>query len=490
MGIICLFLAEEIMAKTRHSGVLMHISSLFGDYSIGSFGKEAKYFIDFLADCKFTYWQVLPFCMVDECNSPYKSYSAFGGNPYFIDLPTLFEKGLLTQDELNQNRQETPYSAEFTKLYHTRFNLLQKAAERVKDRKKIEDFIESDPYLLDFCKFMALKKANDEKPWIEWKNENYDPEILFLWKFIQYEFANQWDEILKYAHSKGIKLIGDVPIYVDFDSCDVWSNKDLFLLDENYKPKVVAGCPPDYFAKDGQLWGNPIYDWEKMEKDNFKWWSDRLQHLFKMFDGVRIDHFRGISSYWSVPASAKTAREGKWVDGPGKKFVDMVNKIKGDHMIIAEDLGEITPDVIDLMEYSNFPGMRVLQFGFLGDYDNPHLPHNYCQNCIAYSGTHDNNTLLGYIWEQTPQDREHTFKYCGYFGEDWGQGYDAIVRTLFQSHAGTVILPIQDILKYGADTRLNIPGKADGNWSYRITKDQLDSIDKSFYRNLNNLYKR
>lgn len=481
-----------INTKKRKSGVLMHISSLPGEYSTGSFGKEAKMFVDFLAECGFSMWQVLPFCLIDECNSPYKSYSAFGGNPYFVDLPTLFERGLLTKDELDSCRQQTPYSCEYVRLYHTRTGILMNASKRVDSalKEKIESFIKENVYLEQFCRFMALKKANNEKCWTEWETDMIDEDVLFMWKFIQYEFFAQWADIKSYANSKGIQIIGDIPIYVSFDSCDVWANKGQFLLDKDNKPSCVAGVPPDYFAEEGQLWGNPIYDWEKMQKDGFKWWRARLKHNLTMFDAVRIDHFRGIESYWSVDGNATTAKDGKWVKGPGEAFVDMAKEVSGEKLIIAEDLGDITKEVIDLVEYSGFPGMRVFQFGFLSDNDNPHQPHNYVDNCIAYTGTHDNNTLLGYVWELSDDTRRGMLEYCGYDSPDWNNGYQSIIRTIFASHANTVILPIQDLLGYGSDTRLNIPGKADGNWQYRVTADQINSIDKNRWRKLNYMYRR
>ena len=394
------------------------------------------------------------------------------------------------KEELDFCRQQTPYSCEFVRLYHTRFDVLKKASQRVQNRAETEAFIKENPYLEQFCMFMAKKAANDQKPWTQWENDAVDENELFMWKFIQYEFFAQWSEIKKYANDRGIKIIGDIPIYVAFDSSDVWANKEMFLLDEKGNPTGVAGVPPDYFCEDGQLWGNPLYNWEKMKTDGFKWWSDRMRHMFTMFDGVRIDHFRGIESYWSVPSDAKTAKEGSWKKGPGKAFVDKINEIKGENFIIAEDLGEITEAVYDLVNYSGFPGMRVLQFGFLDGSDNPHMPHNYINNCIAYTGTHDNNTLLGYVWELDDEKRKNLLNYCGYTDPEWNRGYDSIIRTIYASSAGLVILPIQDILGYGSDTRLNIPGKADGNWQFRITKNQLDEIDTSKYKKLCELYKR
>ncbi len=474
----------------RAAGVLMHISSLFGDYSTGSFGIEAKYFIDFLSDCGFKYWQVLPFCMVDECNSPYKSYSSFAGNLYFIDLNNLYDENLLTKAELESCKQKTPYNCEFERLRAERFDLLMKASKRFKNKNVVEGFIKENNYIENFCHFMARKFSNKDTPWYNWKSSVEDENVLFAWKFIQYKFFEQWSIIKSYANKKGIKIIGDLPFYVSYDSSDVWSEKRLFQIDENNRLRCVAGVPPDYFSEDGQMWGNPIYNWAEMEKDGYKWWSDRMKHMFNMFDVVRIDHFRGIESYYCIPADAENAKKGVWKKGPGKKLIDIINKVKGENSVIAEDLGDITENVIELVEYSGFPGMKVLQFGFIGDTDNTHLPHNYTNNSFAYTGTHDNNTLLGYVWELDEKTRSRMLKYCGFYDEDWDKSYDSIIRTIFASNAGCVILPIQDLLCYGSDTRLNIPGNAEGNWQYRITREQLDSINKEKYRELINLYKR
>ncbi len=474
----------------RKSGVLMHISSLPGEYSIGSFGVQAKKFVDFIHDMGFSYWQVLPFCMIDECNSPYKSYSAFGGNPYFVDLDTLKSQGLLTDEELESQKQQTPYSCEYVRLYHTRVSILAKAAARAQNKEEIEAFIEKDPYLEAFCRFMALKESNNQAAWYEWTTQTYDESVLFTWKFIQFHFFTQWAEIKRYANERGVKIIGDVPIYVSLDSADVWSNQELFSLDENNRPRCVAGVPPDYFAQDGQLWGNPIYNWDKMRETGYQWWQDRMQHMFDLFDTVRIDHFRGIESYWAVPGTAKTAREGEWKKGPGMDLILKIREIQGENEVIAEDLGDITPEVIQLVNDSGFPGMRVFQFAFMGGGDTPHLPHHYPNNTVAYTGTHDNNTLLGYLWELDEGTRRHMLEYCGYTDPNWEAGYDAILRTMFASHAGLLILPIQDLLGYGSDTRLNIPGKADGNWQYRVTEEQLSSVNREKFRKFNTLYKR
>ena len=484
------YLKRRIKKLERKSGVLMHISSLPGEYSCGAFNESAKKFVDFIKECGFSYWQVLPFGIVDECNSPYKSYSAFAGNPYFIDIEALNRNGLITHDELEAQKQTTPYSCEYVRLYHSRLNLLRKAAKRAANKDEITEFIAENKYLDKFCTFMGLKAVNENLPWQEWKNDVPDEDEVFAWKFIQYYFFTQWKEIKAYANDKGIEIIGDIPIYVSPDSADVWAEREQFLLDEKGYPEMVAGVPPDYFAKDGQLWGNPIYDWNHMERDGFSWWGDRMCHMLDMFDGVRIDHFRGVESYWGVPASEETAKNGKWYKGPGMKLVEKIHEVAGDKLVIAEDLGDITEDVYKLLEESGFPGMRVFQFAFLGDDNTPHLPHNYKNNCIAYSGTHDNNTLLGYLWELDNEMRRKMLEYCGYLSSDWERGYDSILRTLFASHAGVLILPIQDLLGYGSDTRMNIPGTAHGNWQFRITEEQLRGIDKEKFKRFNALYKR
>lgn len=475
----------------RQSGILMHISSLYGDYSIGNFGKSAKEFIDFIVDNGFHVWQVLPFTVTDEYNSPYKSFSAFGGNPFFIDPEKLFEEGLLSKADLENAKQKTPYSCEFKRLGEERFVLLKKASENVADRSEINSFIEKHPRLEAFCRFMTLRSENGGKPWQEWTiNEITDSETLDAWKFAQYEFFTQWAEIKKYANSKGVSIIGDIPIYVSDDSCDVWENRELFEVDEKGYPSSVAGVPPDYFAEDGQLWGNPLYNWKKLRETGFGWWKERINHTLEMFDGVRIDHFRAIEAYWSVDAAETTAKNGKWIKGPGIDFVNAIKKGHEDKLIIAEDLGDITDEVRELVRESGFPGMRIFQFGFLDDGNSIHLPHNYIKNSIAYSGTHDNNTLFGYLWESDDAVRNRMLEYCGFGGGDWGNASPLLLRTIFASVSDLAIIPIQDFLMYGSDTRINTPGVADGNWSYRVTKEQLLNADCDFFRNLNRIYKR
>ncbi len=468
----------------------MHISSLPGQFSEGSFGKEAYDFVDFLAECGFTVWQVLPFCITDEYNSPYKSYSAFSLNPFFVDLASLKDEGLLTGEELEAAKQKTPYSCEFERLWKERIPLLKLASKRVENKENIENFIKNHPHTKAFCRFMALREANGGREWQERTVDGADADSVFAWEFIQYKFFEQWKKLREYANSKGISVIGDIPIYVALDSSDVEENPGEFQLDEDKRPKFVAGCPPDYFAEDGQLWGNPLYDWDRMEKNGFKWWRERVAFMAELFDGVRIDHFRGIESYFAIPAKDKTARNGKWKVGPGMKLVEALKSAAPNLMFIAEDLGDITNEVRALVDGSGFPGMRVLQFGFLGDRNSPHLPHNYDNNCVAYTGTHDNNTLLGYVWELDGETRKRLLAYFGYKEDDWDKCYGDILREMFMSHAGLLILPIQDLLLYGKDTRLNTPGSSDGNWSYRVTAAQLSLIDKKKFWKWNELYGR
>ncbi len=473
----------------RQSGVLMHVSSLWGKYSEGSFGAEAREWIDFLAAGGFRVWQVLPFCLPDECNSPYKSFSAFSINPNFIDLPTLQKQGLLTAAELRTAEQKTPYACEFERLAAERMPLLSLAASRVADRAPIEEHLAAHPEVDAFCRFMAIKASNGNKEWIDWETDKADPETLATWQFTQYEAHRQWCELKSYANARGVSIVGDIPIYVAYDSADVWANRELFVLDKRDRPTAVAGVPPDYFSADGQLWGNPLYDWRRMKQDNYAWWRARMSFMMELFDGVRIDHFRGLESYFSIPAGETTARNGVWKKGPGMSLIRALSPICEGKLIIAEDLGDITPAVQKLVRDSGFPGMRVLQFAFLGDEGSPHLPHNYDNNCVAYTGTHDNNTLLGYVWELDDATRARLMEYCGYEG-DWDACYNAILRVMFSSHAGLLILPVQDLLLYGSDTRINRPGSSTGNWSYRITKEQLARLSPQKFHRRNRLYGR
>ena len=472
----------------RKSGILMHISSLPGEYSCGSFGKEAYKFIDLLKGCGFGVWQTLPFGMPDIYGSPYKSYSAFAGNPWFIDLESLFEKGLISKADLDGARQKDKWLCEFDR-FDERLELLFKAAKNADCDEEIEGFLKENPDIDAFCRFMATKSANngcelwDFDPAIQ-----MDAEVYRAHAFIQYEFDRQWQRLKAYANENGVLIIGDLPIYVDTDSADVWANPKNFQIDERKRPKRVAGVPPDYFSEDGQLWGNPLYDWDYMKKEGYGFWKRRIARSMHLFDGVRIDHFRAFSDYFSIDADAKTAKEGKWVKGPGLPLIKALKEIAGDKLIIAEDLGVQDERVIKLLERSGLPGMRVFQFAFL-DGDDHHRPHSYPKNCVAYTGTHDNNTLLGYLWELDDETRRYMLDYCGYEG-DWKQALPAMIKTVLRSHSDLVIMPIQDVLGFGEDTRMNTPGCASGNWRYRVAGEQLDRIDMAYWSGLMTAFSR
>ena len=461
----------------RKSGILLHPSTLYGGYSIGSFGRGARDFVDFLYECGFGVWQTLPFCMTDEFNSPYKSPAAFSLNPYFIDLPTLFDKGYINKNELTSAREREVYQCEFERLRKERIPLLMRAAERAVSDKNTrllcEKFLEKNPRIKSACTFLSLRYGGEE----------------ILWQFLHYEFFTEWQSVKKYANEKGVEIIGDIPIYVSLDSIDVREAPESFALDGDGFPLEVAGVPPDYFSSDGQLWGNPIYNYDNMEKTSFSWWRERIRHTLSLFDGARIDHFRGFDAYFSIPRG-KSAREGKWKKGPGERLIEVICKEAGDKLLIAEDLGDIDDSVRELIRRFSLPGMRVFEFAFLGDKNSPHLPHNYINNSVAYSSTHDNNTLLAYLFECDSGTRRRIFDYCDYEGDNIDVGMRAVIKTLFSSSAGLVILPIQDIFGFGADTRMNTPGRAEKNWGFRITEEQLFSIDRAYFRELNDLYGR
>lgn len=475
--------------QNRSVGVLMPISMLPGKYGEGAFGEDAYRFVDFLVRGGFSVWQVLPFCLPDDCHSPYKSYSSFSLNPNFIDLDTLGRKGLLTPAECAAAKEKISYTCEFSRLDRERLPLLFLAASRVTDRAPIDAFLASHPETADFCRFMALRAANGDRHHTLWENDVPDETTLRAWEFIEYEAFAEWQSLRAYANAQGVRIVGDLPIYVAEDSADVFFSPESFLLDEKGHPTEVAGVPPDYFSADGQLWGNPLYNYKKMKEDGFAFWRRRISFMCELFDGVRIDHFRGIESYFAIPAGAATAREGVWRKGPGMALVRAIREAAGDALLIAEDLGEITPAVRKLLVASGLPGMRVFQFGFFGD-ESPHLPHNYEKDSVAYTGTHDNNTLLGYLFDLDPATRRHVFDYVGYPGQEIGEAIDDIFRTMYVSHAGLLILPIQDLLRFGCDTRLNTPGTAENNWAFRVTRDQLASVHEDFFRSLAALYGR
>jgi len=499
------------MFPKRSSGVLLPIFSLPGDFGSGDFGKGAYEFIDLIKKCGFHYWQVLPFTRTDDCNSPYKSDSAFAGNAYFIDLYELGKLGLLTQTEIKSQLGTPDWTVSYDWLQKTRIPLLQKAHSRMDEplRKKVLSFAAEREWLEDYALYMVLKSESG-KDWMDWEDKalrDYDPaavaeakeryaDKMEYYYFEQYFFFMQWQKVLDYAHKNDVFIIGDMPIYVSFESCDVWSKRSLFDLNEKGYPQNVAGVPPDYFSKTGQKWGNPLYNWQEMRADNYDWWKKRLRHTLKMVDKVRIDHFRAFSAYWAVPAEAEFATEGKWIPGEGMNFFNEIFKTVDKECIIAEDLGIQDEELTALLKDSGLPGMRVLQFGFLTEDDDMHLPHNYPANMVAYTGTHDNKPLLAYLWELTPPEREYCLRYCGFQGQDWKSGgaYNkairSILKTLWKSHASLVVSPIQDLLGYGGDTTMNKPGTSEGNWCFRMTPKAIEAIDINYLRDLNSLYKR
>lgn len=456
----------------RKSGVLLHVSSLWGGYSFGSFGESAKEFIDFLAECGFSFWQVLPFCEPDEVFSPYKSPSAFSLNPMLIDLPSLFNEGLITKEELETAKEKSPYLCEVERR-EERLALLRRASERFTP-KECEEYFISHPESEAFCKFEALKKG--------------DKEYCFR-RFTEYTAFKEWQAIKEYAGKKRIKIIGDIPIYVSLDSADVWEKPELFQLDKKRCPTAVAGVPPDDFSSDGQLWGNPLYRWNRMKKDGFAWWKRRIELSFELFDGIRLDHFRGFDSYYSIPQGENNAINGEWKKGPSRAFINEIKKITQDKFVVCENLGHITESVEKLLKYSGFFDTRVLQFGF-DENNSPHLPHNYTPLSVAYTGTHDNNTFIGFLANTNEEKRHKVLDYFNYKGHNWYECYNDVIRGMLASSAGVVIFPIQDLLGYGEDTRMNVPGKSDGNWKFRITKEQIERIDRNMFLHLNTLYGR
>lgn len=472
------------MTFSRSSGILMPIFSLPSPYGTGTLGREARSFVDFLQQAGQRYWQVLPVGPVSYGDSPYQSFSSFAGNPYFVDLDMLVEDGLLTQAEVDApDWGSDPERVDYGCLYQARFTLLQKAAERgfVRYADALEAFVrENTAWLPDYALFMAVKRHFNMSPWGEWPDEDirlHRPEAcaayaeklaqdVRLFEFIQFLFYRQWDALKAYADSRGICIIGDIPIYVAMDSADVWAEPGCFQLNERNVPTEVAGVPPDAFSEEGQLWGNPLYRWDEMEKDGFRWWVRRIRGAFRLFDVLRLDHFRGLESYWKVPFGAESAKEGCWVKGPGEKLVAAIRESFPDRPIIAEDLGYLTQDVRDLLAFSGFPGMRLLEMAFeLGG--NPYyMPHSYPNSCVCYVGTHDNNTALGWLEDADPETVQMAHRYLGLNDEE-GKGW-GMIRGGMSSCADLFVMQMQDCLQLGTEARVNAPGTHSGNWGWRM----------------------
>lgn len=457
----------------RKAGVLMHISSLPNRRGIGSLGKAAYEFVDFLADAKLSLWQVLPLCPTSYGDSPYQSPSALAGNPYFIDIDTLIaEKLLRPQDAKVYDVAPVDYAA----VYFERFATLRKAFKRFIKAPPVdyESFkAENSFWLDDYATFMALKEAHDMRAWESWE-DGYKFRTADLsefaekgefHKFLQYEFFKQWLALKAYANGKGVKIVGDMPIYVAYDSVEVWSSPKQFLLNDDLSRKVVAGVPPDYFSADGQLWGNPIYDWSYMREHNYDWWVMRMSMALKLYDVVRIDHFRAFADYYVIPADRTDARVGEWLPGPGIKLFDTIRTALDDPEIIAEDLGELHDCVRELVRQTGFPGMKIMQFAFDADpYRNDFYYTNYPRNCVAYTGTHDNDTTRGWFAALPEHERERVKSTLGYYGDEITA---TIIDRLFSSQADTVIIPMQDYLDLDASARMNIPSTLGGNWAWR-----------------------
>ena len=469
----------------RSSGILLPISALPGAYGIGSLGRTAYDFIDFLHQAEQTWWQILPIGHTGYGDSPYQCFSAFAGNPYFIDLDFLVRDDLLQEQELPD--KETG-NVDYTSLFVNRLPLLKKAASRVDTAQ--EDYLafekENAYWLADYALFMAVKERLGYKPIRKWEEKYKQPsdeeleemretfaQEIGLWKSVQYLFYTQWDELKAYAKKNTIKIVGDIPIYVSADSCEMWLHRELFITDGDGDPFLLAGSPPDKFSPSGQLWGNPLYDWNFHKASGYSWWIARFRHAEKMFDRVRIDHFRGFESFYAIHAQSSTASDGSWLKGPALDFIDAIKAAMPDLDIIAEDLGNITPEVREMLSYSGYPGMKVLQFAFDGCDDSEFLPHNYERNFVAYTGTHDNPTMLH--WYHTAEDSSLTFakKYLHVNNAD--DFVNASIRALYESVCDAVIIPIQDWLGLGSEGIISVPSIPDGNWKWRVMTEQLSS---------------
>lgn len=482
----------------RSSGILMHITSLPSPYGIGTFGKEAYEFVDFLVKAGQKYWQILPLGSTSFGDSPYQSFSAFAGNPYFIDLDFLTKEGILGKEDYNTlDFGDDPEKVDYEKIFNNKMVVLRIAFNKSKGKyeDEIEEFKEEHSHWLeDYSLYMAIKEKFDLKSWQHWdediklrevvalkKYKNQLKEEIEYWVFLQYLFFKQYGELKHYANSNGICIIGDIPIYVAEDSADTWSNSELFLLDEAKKPTVVSGCPPDAFSEAGQLWGNPIYNWEILENQGYKWWIERIRANSKLYDVTRIDHFRGFESYWEIPYGDKTAINGKWVKGPGIKFFNSIKEDLGEINIIAEDLGFLTDEVIDFRIKSGYPGMKVLQFAFDTREESDYLPHNYDKNCVVYTGTHDNDTANGWLKNTNIEDIDFAVNYLRLNEEE---GYNwGFIRGALSSVANLAVAQMQDYLGLCEDARMNIPSTLGGNWQWRVKKEALsDKLAEKIYK--------
>ena len=528
----------------RNAGILMPVSSLPSPYGIGTFGKDAYDFVTFVKECNHKYWQVLPLGPTTYGDSPYQSYSAFAGNPYFVDLDMLIEAGFLLKSEVisrdwgdgivpvnvseddavngrfgsyrDGNIGDERYVS-YEKIYNNRFDILRIAYNRFKAAcaeskktlakglplyKQFDNFVKDNvDWLEDYALFMALKSHFNNVSWGEWETDikfrkpeamsRYEEQLsddIGYWKFIQFEFYLQWNALKQYANSNGIEIIGDIPIYMGYDSVDVWANQGEFQLDENLTPIKVAGVPPDAFSDAGQKWGNPLYDYDKMEANGFSWWRKRMAASAKLYDVIRIDHFIGIVKYYTIPADMPDARQGEYRQGPGQKLLDVINESIGDKKIIAEDLGVEVPEVAKILKENGYPGMKVLEFAFGGDRKNPHLPYNYTQNLVCYGGTHDNETLLGFFEDRGDWELGYAYDYLD--TRDKGRMVDQVFRAAYSSVAVLTVFAVQDILKLGNWARMNLPSSMGNNWKWRMQKGQLGQHELECMRYLASVFDR
>ncbi len=487
------------MKFPRSCGTLVHPTSFPSMYGMGDLGKEARNFIDYLDDTGQTIWQVLPLGPTGFGNSPYASYSAFAGNHFLISLDTLVEKGLLKKSEVKRAEKPVTNEADYEGSYSIKNELFRIASRRfydlttAEDEAKLEIFKKNNKvWLEDYCLFIACSKANGRKSWNQWPAEiaqRKPSEISKLKKvhreeinyqvWVQFEFFEQWFDLKTYANSKGVRVVGDIPIFVDHNSADVWGNTQYFEVDKQGNRKLVAGVPPDYFSETGQLWGNPLYKWDVLEKDNFSWWIDRFRQMFELYDAIRVDHFRGFDAYWEVSASEKTAQKGRWIKAPGEKLFQTIKKELGELPIIAEDLGVMTPSVEKLRDDFQFPGMKILHFAFNSDATNSFLPHNYSQNCVVYTGTHDNDTTIGW-YRTTPEIEQHRAR--EYTRSDGNDIHWELIRLGMLSVADQAIFPLQDFMGLDESHRMNTPGTVQKNWLWRYTKKMLDQVDRDKVR--------
>jgi 4-alpha-glucanotransferase len=473
----------------RRSGVILPIFSLPSNYGIGSLGKEAYNFVDFLVKAKQSYWQILPIGPTSYGDSPYQSFSTFAGNPYFIDLDSLIDDGILEKNDVEKYSYGMSENyIDYGTMYKNRFGILRIAYNTayLRYEKGIRKFREDNKeWIEDYALFMAIKNYFKDVAWKEWDNDikhrkpeaikrytNLLKDDIEFYIFLQYLFYKQWIKLKDYANKKGIGIIGDIPIYVAEDSVDIWANPEYFLLDKKLNPIKVAGCPPDAFSSTGQLWGNPVYNWETLKATNYKWWVDRIKGTLNIFDVIRIDHFRGLQDYWAVPYGDKTAINGKWDKGPGIDLFNVIKEELGDLNIIAEDLGYLTNDVRELLNKTGYPGMKVLQFAFDPSGQSEYLPHNYCKKSVVYTGTHDNDTIKGWFNSLREDEKDFCKRYTGVKGENdnW-----ILIKSIISSSSNLAIMQMQDLLNKGSEARINIPSTIGKNWRWRMSKSDMRS---------------